>query len=117
MSSSRLAVPAVMTMLSGNGPYGFGAGSEGARRASIDTLTDYLRFMGWLNTNFDPGYYGDAGHHLINWADRSLPTDVYQGMGTTIRAASAEQRCAGELVSRGITSRPAAPWAVGFAPS
>jgi fibronectin type 3 domain-containing protein len=45
----------------------------------------YLRFMGWLGTNFNPGYYGDTGHHLIQWADRSLPTDAFQGVGTSIR--------------------------------
>lgn len=48
----------------------------------------WLRFMNWLNTNFDPGYYGDPGHHLINWADRSLPSDARQGMGTSFRAGA-----------------------------
>jgi len=48
----------------------------------------YLRFMGWGGTNYSAGYYGDTGHHLINWADRSLPTDAYQGMGTAVRAGA-----------------------------
>ncbi len=42
----------------------------------------YLRFMGWLGTNTNPGYYGDTGHHLLNWSTRSLPADFYQGIGT-----------------------------------
>jgi fibronectin type 3 domain-containing protein len=45
----------------------------------------YLRFMGWAGTNTSTGYYGDTGHHLLDWSSRSLPTDVFQGMGPTIR--------------------------------
>jgi hypothetical protein len=37
-----------------------------------------LRFMDWLDTNHNPGYYGDPGHHALNWADRRLPTDATQ---------------------------------------
>jgi hypothetical protein len=48
----------------------------------------YLRFMNWTGTNYSAGYYGDPGHHLINWADRSLPTDAFQGMGTAVRAGA-----------------------------
>lgn len=48
----------------------------------------YLRFMSWTGTNYSAGYYGDPGHHLINWADRSLPSDAYQGMGTAVRAGA-----------------------------
>jgi fibronectin type 3 domain-containing protein len=44
----------------------------------------YLRFMSWLGTNANPGYYGDTGHHLLPWSSRSLPTDFYQGVGTNI---------------------------------
>jgi fibronectin type 3 domain-containing protein len=44
----------------------------------------YLRFMNWLGTNTNPGYYGDSGHHLLPWSTRSLPTDFYQGVGTSI---------------------------------
>jgi len=40
----------------------------------------YLRCMGWLGTNYQPGYYGDTGHHIFGWNDRSLPTDATQGM-------------------------------------
>jgi hypothetical protein len=56
----------------------------------INALTPfaYLRFMNWAGTNYSAGYYGDPGHHLINWADRSLPSDAYQGMGTTVRAGA-----------------------------
>ncbi len=39
----------------------------------------YMRFMGWLDTNFQAGYYGDKGHHLIHWNERTLPTDAIQG--------------------------------------
>jgi hypothetical protein len=37
-----------------------------------------LRFMDWLETNHNPGFYGDPGHHALNWADRHLPTDATQ---------------------------------------
>ncbi|AIE83896.1 hypothetical protein [Fimbriimonas ginsengisoli] len=40
----------------------------------------YLRTMGWLDTNYQAGYYGDRGHHLIRWEDRTWPTDASQGM-------------------------------------
>ncbi len=29
-----------------------------------------LRYMDWLDTNHQPGYYGDAGHHALEWKDR-----------------------------------------------
>jgi hypothetical protein len=37
-----------------------------------------LRCMDWLDTNHNPGYYGDAGHHALEWKDRRLPTDATQ---------------------------------------
>jgi hypothetical protein len=37
-----------------------------------------LRFMDWLETNYQPGFYGDPGHHALNWADRRLPDDATQ---------------------------------------
>lgn len=37
-----------------------------------------LRFMDWLDTNHQPGYYGDAGHHALEWKDRHVPTDATQ---------------------------------------
>jgi hypothetical protein len=37
-----------------------------------------LRFMDWLSSNHNPGYYGDAGHHALEWKDRRLPTDATQ---------------------------------------
>jgi hypothetical protein len=48
----------------------------------------YIRFMGWLGTNSNPGYYGDAGHHLLPWSSRSLPTDFYQGVGANLSTKS-----------------------------
>ncbi|MGA2888236.1 MAG: sugar-binding protein [Terracidiphilus sp.] len=48
----------------------------------------YMRFMNWLGTNTDPGFYGDAGHHLMTWAQRSLPTDFYQGVGLNLSTNS-----------------------------
>jgi len=46
---------------------------------------DHLRFMGWLGTNYNAGYYGDQGHHLISWEQRPLPTDATQQEDTTLR--------------------------------
>jgi len=46
---------------------------------------DHLRFMGWLGTNYAAGYYGDQGHHLIQWDQRPLPTDATQQEDTGIR--------------------------------
>ena len=47
-----------------------------------------LRFMDWTNTNANPGYYGDVGHHTLQWADRHLPTDAtQQGYGTKVGAS------------------------------
>ena len=37
-----------------------------------------LRYMDWLDTNHNPGYYGDQGHHALEWKDRRLPTDATQ---------------------------------------
>jgi hypothetical protein len=37
-----------------------------------------LRFMDWLETNNHPGFYGDPGHHALNWSDRHLPDDATQ---------------------------------------
>jgi hypothetical protein len=37
-----------------------------------------LRYMDWLDSNVQPGYYGDPGHHVLNWSDRRLPTDATQ---------------------------------------
>jgi len=58
--------------------------------AFIDALAPFshVRFMSSLGTNTAAGYYGDTGHHLISWSDRSLPTDLFQGVGTTIRAGA-----------------------------
>ena len=37
-----------------------------------------LRFMDVLATNHNPGYYGDTGHHALEWKDRRLPSDATQ---------------------------------------
>lgn len=37
-----------------------------------------LRYMDWLDTNHNPGYYGDPGHHTLHWPDRRLPDDATQ---------------------------------------
>ncbi|HRK23275.1 MAG TPA: hypothetical protein PLX06_15755, partial [Fimbriimonadaceae bacterium] len=37
-----------------------------------------LRYMDWLDTNHNPGFYGDAGHHALDWKKRKLSTDATQ---------------------------------------
>ena len=37
-----------------------------------------LRYMDVLASNHGPGYYGDAGHHTLEWKDRRLPSDATQ---------------------------------------
>ena len=37
---------------------------------------DHLRFMGITGTNNQAGYYGDVGHHYLEWTDRCLPSDA-----------------------------------------
>ena len=37
-----------------------------------------LRMMDVLDTNENPGYYGDAGHHALEWSMRHVPTDATQ---------------------------------------
>lgn len=37
-----------------------------------------LRYMDWLDTNRQPGYYGDVGHHALEWKDRRTPLDSSQ---------------------------------------
>jgi hypothetical protein len=37
-----------------------------------------LRMMPALNSNDNPGYYGDPGHHALEWNNRRLPTDATQ---------------------------------------
>jgi hypothetical protein len=37
-----------------------------------------LRYMDVLDTNHNPGYYGDAGHHALEWKDRHVPMDATQ---------------------------------------
>ncbi|MDG3007870.1 hypothetical protein [Paludisphaera mucosa] len=40
-----------------------------------------LRYMDWLDTNHNPGFYGDTGHHALEWADRR-PADYATQSGT-----------------------------------
>jgi hypothetical protein len=46
----------------------------------LDSLKPFavLRYMDWLETNHNPGFYGDAGHHALNWSDRRRPDDATQ---------------------------------------
>ena len=37
---------------------------------------DHLRVMGITGTNSQAGYYGDPGHHALEWSDRCLPADA-----------------------------------------
>jgi len=37
-----------------------------------------LRYMDWLDTNHNPGYYGDPGHHALEWSARRRPDDATQ---------------------------------------
>lgn len=37
-----------------------------------------LRYMDLLDTNHNPGYFGDPGHHALEWKDRHTPTDATQ---------------------------------------
>jgi len=48
-----------------------------------------LRFMDWTATNYAPGFYGDPGHHVLNWADRHTLDDATQSTnhGTKYGAA------------------------------
>ena len=39
-------------------------------------LFQHVRYMGATGTNTNPGYYGDAGHHALSFADRCLPSDA-----------------------------------------
>ncbi|AMV40734.1 hypothetical protein [Planctomyces sp. SH-PL62] len=41
-----------------------------------------LRYMDWLETNHNPGFYGDAGRHALEWADRR-PADYATQAGTS----------------------------------
>lgn len=48
-------------------------------------LFSHVRYMGATGTNTQPGYYGDAGHHYLSWADRCLPTDAFVPLGDDVR--------------------------------
>jgi hypothetical protein len=37
-----------------------------------------IRCMDWLDTNENPGFYGDAGHHVLEWKNRHTPEDATQ---------------------------------------
>ena len=44
---------------------------------SLEPFT-ILRYMDWLDTNHQPGFYGDKGHHALTWKNRRLPDDATQ---------------------------------------
>ena len=46
---------------------------------------DHLRFMGVLGTNYQAGYYGDKGNHIISWDQRSFVNDSTQTGWTELR--------------------------------
>ena len=46
---------------------------------------DHMRFMGVLGTNYQAGYYGDKGNHIIEWDQRSYPNDSTQIEWTDLR--------------------------------
>jgi hypothetical protein len=37
---------------------------------------NHARFMGAMATNYEAGFYGDTGHHIFEWDQRTLPTDA-----------------------------------------
>ncbi len=37
-----------------------------------------LRFMDWLDSNHQPGYFGDPGRHALKWPNRRKPDDATQ---------------------------------------
>ncbi len=37
-----------------------------------------LRYMDWLDTNHNPGFHGDKGHHALEWSGRRRPDDATQ---------------------------------------
>lgn len=47
---------------------------------------DHMRFMGLTGTNYKAGYYGDMGHHIIEWEQRSLPSDSTQSEWPELRS-------------------------------
>jgi hypothetical protein len=59
----RLVDPKLLTAL------GVGAGLS-------RPIFSHVRYMGETGTNTNPGYYGDAGHHYLSFADRCLPSDA-----------------------------------------
>ena len=46
---------------------------------------DHMRFMGILGTNYQAGFYGDTGNHIISWDQRSFPNDSTQSGWTDLR--------------------------------
>ena len=56
------------------------AGKEVFTREFVQSLAPFgtIRYMDWLDTNHNPGYYGDAGHHALEWNNRRLAGDATQ---------------------------------------
>src|SRR5262249_34164160 len=63
-----------------------------------------LRYMDWLDTNYNPGYYGDPGHHALEWKNRRLPTDATQ------QAAGGKYGVAWEYVVQLANETHTDPW-------
>ncbi|HOS94032.1 MAG TPA: LamG domain-containing protein, partial [Armatimonadota bacterium] len=58
--------------------YGFCASTEGTRRASVDTLTDYLRFMGFSRIEFHPYQFGRSAEFDSDIFPRQGDADVLE---------------------------------------
>lgn len=49
---------------------------------------NHIRFMGATGTNTNPGYYGDAGHHALEWSNRALMTDAFSTGAQFLRSGA-----------------------------
>ncbi|MGD0732355.1 MAG: fibronectin type III domain-containing protein, partial [Terracidiphilus sp.] len=49
----------------------------------------YLRFMTWTGTNICP-FYTAGSTPLLNWSQRSLPTDMYQGIAGGVMGSTCQ---------------------------
>jgi len=58
--------------------YGFCAGTEGTRRASIDALSDYLRYMGFSRLEFHPYEFARSAEFASDLFPRAGDADVLE---------------------------------------
>ncbi|MBM3476402.1 MAG: LamG domain-containing protein [Armatimonadetes bacterium] len=70
--------------------YGFCATTEGTRRASIDTLTDYLRFMGFNRLEFHPYEFSRAAEFQSELFPHPAKGDVFEDTLPITRAKGIE---------------------------